>query len=78
MLLIGSVLEGYLIGVGKLDIKRVEGLIAAAGLFVSGFILALPGVKMDLLGLGLTAVSLVFIFAVRALKKGGAHQDIAE
>jgi TRAP transporter 4TM/12TM fusion protein len=78
VLLIGSVLEGYLIGVGKLELKRIEGLIGAAGLFVSGFVLALPGVKMDLLGLGLTVVTLLFIFIARSAKGGGNPAKVSQ
>ena len=56
VVLIGSVLERYLIGIGVLNYGTVRGLVLGAGFFVSGFILALPGLKMDLIGLGLTVV----------------------
>jgi len=76
ILLIGSVLESYLIGVGNLKLQTIDGFISGILLFVAGFILSLPGsvlgitnLKMDLLGLGLIAVSLVFIFFMRFIKK---------
>ena len=68
ILLIGSVLEGYLIGVGKLKPLTIDGFISAVGLFVGGFILALPGLKMDLLGLGIAAVSIIFILFIRFIR----------
>jgi TRAP-type uncharacterized transport system fused permease subunit len=69
VLLIGSVLEGYLVGVGKLHLNTRDGLIAGVVLFVSGFILGLPGWKLDFLGLGLAAVTILFIFMMRSGKK---------
>ena len=71
VLLIGSVLEGYLIGMGKLELKTIDGFVSGAGLFVGGFILGLPGLKMDLLGLGIAAATIVFIFLMRFVKKAG-------
>ena len=73
VLLIGSVLEGYLIGIGKLELKTIHGLISGAGLFVGGFILGLPGLKMDLLGLGIAAAAILFIFLTRSVKKGASE-----
>jgi TRAP-type uncharacterized transport system fused permease subunit len=70
VLLIGSVLEGYLIGIGNLDLKTINGFISGVGLFVGGFILGLPGLKMDLLGLGIAATTVVFIFLMRFVKGG--------
>lgn len=69
VILIGSVLEGYLIGVGNLELKTIPGLISAGGLFVAGFILGLPGWKMDLFGFGLAAATLLYIFFIRTVKK---------
>jgi TRAP-type uncharacterized transport system fused permease subunit len=71
VLLIGSVLEGYVIGVGKLELKTIDGFISAAALFVGGFILGLPGSKMDLLGLAIVALSLIFILFIRLIKRQG-------
>jgi len=70
VLLIGSVLEGYLIGMGRLELKTIDGFVSGAALFVGGFILALPGSKMDLLGLGITAATIAFIFFMRFVKRG--------
>jgi len=76
ILVIGSVLESYLIGVGNLKLQTIDGLISGVILFVAGFILALPGSvlgitnwKMDFLGLGLIIVAILFIFFVRLIKK---------
>jgi len=69
VLLIGSVLEGYLIGIGNLDLKTINGFISGVGLFVGGFILGLPGLQMDLLGLGIAAATVVFTFLMRFVKK---------
>jgi len=71
VLLIGSVLEGYLIGMGKLELKTIDGFISGVGLFVGGFVLGLPGLKMDLLGLGIAGATIVFIFLMRFVKKAG-------
>ena len=71
VLLIGSVLEGYLIGVGNLELKTIDGFVSGLGLFVGGFILGLPDLKMDLLGLGIAAATIVFIFLMRFVKKAG-------
>lgn len=71
VLLIGSVLEGYVIGIGKLELKTIHGLISGAALFVGGFILGLPGSKMDALGLGIAAAAILFIFLTRSVKKAG-------
>jgi len=61
VLLIGSVLEGYLIGVGKIDRTTTHGLLSAAGLFVGGVFLSLPGVTMDLIGLLIAAGTVCFM-----------------
>jgi len=58
-------------GVGNLELKTTPGLISAGGLFVAGFILGLPGWKMDLFGFGLAAATLLFIFFMRTVKKEG-------
>jgi TRAP transporter 4TM/12TM fusion protein len=73
--LIGSALEGYLVGVGKLFRASVGGFIAAALLFVSGFILALPGVRLDLVGLGLGAATVLYMVALKALKRGARREE---
>jgi TRAP transporter 4TM/12TM fusion protein len=69
VLLIGSVLEGYLIGIGKLEFKTITGIISGAALFIAGFILGLPGLKWDFLGLAITVAALLFIFIMRSVKK---------
>jgi TRAP-type uncharacterized transport system fused permease subunit len=61
VLLIGSVLEGYLIGVGKIDRTTMGGLLSGAGLFVGGVLLSLPGLTMDLIGLGIAAGTICII-----------------
>ncbi len=71
VLVIGSVLEGYVIGVGKLELKTIDGFISGGALFVGGFILGLPGSKMDLLGLAIVALSLIFILFIRLIKGRG-------
>ncbi|UCH19421.1 MAG: TRAP transporter fused permease subunit [Deltaproteobacteria bacterium] len=69
VLLIGSVLEGYLIGIGKLEFNTITGIISGAALFIAGFILGLPGLKTDFLGLAITGAALLFIFIMRSVKK---------
>jgi TRAP transporter 4TM/12TM fusion protein len=73
--LIGSVLEGYLVWVGKLEPKTVCGFVSSAALFASGIILALPGSKMDLLGLSLAVSTLLFIYVVRRVKSRGTVKN---
>jgi TRAP-type uncharacterized transport system fused permease subunit len=72
IVLIGSVLEGYLIGVGKIDLLKIDGFISGVALFASGFVLSLPGTKMDLLGLAMTAASILFILIMRVVRIGQA------
>lgn len=67
--LIGSVLEGYLIGFGKIERTTVKGLFCCAGLFVSGILLSLPGLKMDLIGLGLATATVYMMRMVRRMGK---------
>jgi len=69
VILIGSVLENYLIGIGRIELNRIPGLISGSGLFVGGLILGLPRLKMDLLGLSMLGASLLFIFLVRFIRK---------
>ena len=66
---IGSVLEGYLIGIGRIDLTTVNGLVGGAGLFVSGCLLSLPGLKMDLFGLGAAVVSVCLMHMIRRIGK---------
>jgi len=61
--LIGSALEGYLVGIGNIQIGRGKYLIRGI-LFMSGVILALPGWRSDLIGLGITFATLVAIMLI--------------
>ena len=69
VLLIGSVLEGYLIGVGIIKRTTIKGFLFSVGLFGSGVLLALPGFKMDLIGLGLAAATIYIMRMVLRVGK---------
>jgi TRAP transporter 4TM/12TM fusion protein len=69
VILMTSVLENYLIGIGSIELNTIPGLISGSGLFVAGFIVGLPGLKMDILGLCLLNASLAFIFLIRSVRK---------
>jgi len=69
VLLIGSVLEGYLIGLGRIELTTPGGLMTGVALFVSGCLLSLPGLKLDLFGLGLLILTISSIYIFRAAKK---------
>jgi TRAP transporter 4TM/12TM fusion protein len=69
VLLIGSVLEGYLIGLGKIELTTIGGIITGVALFISGSLLSLPGLKMDLIGIGLMVITVTAVYIYRATKK---------
>lgn len=69
VLLIGSVLEGWLIGVGRIDLTTMNGLVGGSGLFVSGCLLALPGLKMDLFGIVAAVASICLMNMIRRIGK---------
>jgi TRAP-type uncharacterized transport system fused permease subunit len=65
VLLIGSVLEGYLIGVGRIDLTTLNGFVGGAGLFIAGCLLSLKGLKMDLYGILAAIASLALMYVIR-------------
>jgi TRAP transporter 4TM/12TM fusion protein len=74
MILLGSAMEGYLIGLG--DMRKgifsfiLRGLLIAAGIFLS-----LPGWKYDLIGVGIAIVALILMMLTFRLQMGeGAVQ----
>lgn len=69
VLLIGSVLEGYLIGIGRIDLTSINGFVGGAGLFIAGCMLSLPGWKMDLFGILAAIASLALMYIIRRIGK---------
>ncbi|MBW2150541.1 MAG: TRAP transporter fused permease subunit [Deltaproteobacteria bacterium] len=65
VILIGSVLEGYLIGIGKIELTTIGGMLSAAGLFAGGVMLSLPGLKMDFIGFGIAAATVCMMHMLR-------------
>ncbi len=57
--LISSALEGYLVGIERLEFGRVRGYLVRIGLIVSGVLLGLPGWQTDYSGLALALVILL-------------------
>jgi TRAP transporter 4TM/12TM fusion protein len=66
---IGSVLEDYLFGVGRIHLRTVRGAFSGAALFVGGFIMGLPGWTMDFLGLAIVLVAIFTMLLTRGFKK---------
>lgn len=60
---IGSAIEGYLLGIGPLNLRGTGGMakniLLRLGIFSSGFLLAIPEATTDLLGLLLGAIIIV-------------------
>ena len=69
VLLIGSVLEGYLIGIGRIELTTINGFVGGAGLFIAGCLLSLSGFKMDLFGILVAIVSVCVMFLIRGINK---------
>jgi TRAP transporter 4TM/12TM fusion protein len=69
---IGSVLEDYLYGVGRIHFQTRSGAFSAVALFVGGFILGLPGWNMDSLG---AAIALVGIFTM-LITRGSREENL--
>jgi TRAP transporter 4TM/12TM fusion protein len=72
--LIGSALEGYALGVGKLNYRTLEGLLSGAGFFIGGILLCLPGYKMDAYGLIAGLASLGLVMVSRLMRKAQEAQ----
>ncbi len=66
---IGSVLEDYLLGIGRIGLQTPGGAISGTALFVGGFIMGLPGWTMDFLGLAIALSAILAMFLVRGFKK---------
>jgi TRAP transporter 4TM/12TM fusion protein len=79
VLLLASSLEGYLIGIGKLKTPEGASLfrtwlsyLIRAGLFIGGFLIAMPGWRTDLIGLVITIFVLsIQIVLNRSVKRAG-------
>jgi TRAP transporter 4TM/12TM fusion protein len=74
--LIASVLENYMLGVGKLGLGTFTGTFVCVLLFGGGFIMGLPGWSMDFLGAGVAAVGFLVIFLSRRMRGGGAEPAV--
>jgi len=65
IMLIGSAIEGYLLGIGTLNLKwkggmgRVKNILFRLSIFFSGFLLAIPEATTDLIGLLLGLIILI-------------------
>jgi TRAP transporter 4TM/12TM fusion protein len=77
VILIASVLENYLVGVGNLRLWKPDGILTCAILVVGGFIMGLPGWTYDLVGAGIAAVGLALIFILRAMRGGQGEPAVA-
>ena len=66
MIFIASALQGYLVGIGRLEFGKVGGYLLRIALFSSGLLLGLPGWQMDISGL---AIVLVILLVMLLLKR---------
>ena len=74
MILLGSAMEGYLIGLGDLR-KGAVSLILRGLLIAAGIFLSLPGWKYDLTGFGIAIVALgLMMLTLRLQVREGAVQ----
>jgi len=66
-----SALEGYILRIGNLELRgsRILGYLMRLAFIAGGFILALPGWRMDILGLAVVAITLISFLSLR--RKGG-------
>ena len=64
MFLIGSAFEGYMIGVGEIQ-SGISNYLFRGAFALSGFLLAFPGWKTDLIGFGIALVTLAAIMLSR-------------
>jgi TRAP transporter 4TM/12TM fusion protein len=69
VILLGSAIEGYLIGVGNLDlggkVKKLKSFFLRAGIFASGLLFIDPARRTDLIGLLLAAFLIIPTIIVR-------------
>ncbi|MEW5912761.1 MAG: TRAP transporter fused permease subunit [Thermodesulfobacteriota bacterium] len=69
--LMASVLENYMVGIGKLRLGTLDGTIVCALLFGGGFMMGLPGWSMDFGGAAVALLGLALIFISRKLRGEG-------
>lgn len=69
IILIGSGLEGYLVGLGELGFNRrtsrLKSVLLRLGIFASGLLLAIPETQTDFIGLGLGACIIIPMLIIR-------------
>ncbi len=77
VILIASVLENYMVGVGNLRLWKPDGMFTCGLMFVGGFIMGLPGWTADLIGAAIAAAGIVIIFILRAMRGGQGEPAVA-
>jgi len=86
ILLLASSIEGYLIGIGKLKADegtsifiRYLSYLLRVGLFIGGFLIAMPGWRTDLIGLLITVFVLSWqVVLKRKMKPSPLHKNKGE